>query len=168
MEEEEKKEKEKKNDDARSRRYESRRETDEDERKGVKRQPVRSTRAPTYHEENESSEEEEKKAPLKKRKTSTRAKATETKSAKDVELKFEKISPEDALLLIKDLFLSFYDKKVLKSEEAGWVKEFKRQCRSIIAVFLFCLLDISGFPLSIPQFNSLSASSSFFSQIASW
>lgn len=135
----EEKEKKKEMDDARSRRHESRREIEEDERKGIKRQPVRSTRAPTYHEEAESSEEDEKKTPSKKRKlASARSKSTDLKSnssSKENEITFERIHSEDVNMLIKDLFLSAYDKKILKAEESSYVKNLKRKCRSVVAVF---------------------------------
>lgn len=135
----EEKEKKREMDDARSRRHESRREIEEDERKGIKRQPVRSTRAPTYHEEAESSEEDEKKTPSKKRKlASARSKSTDLKansSSKENEITFERIHSEDVNMLIKDLFLSAYDKKILKAEESSYVKNLKRKCRSVVAVF---------------------------------
>lgn len=135
----EEKEKKREMDDARSRRHESRREIEEDERKGIKRQPVRSTRAPTYHEEVDSSEEDEKKTPSKKRNlVSARSKSTDLKSnssSKENEITFERIQSEDVNTLIKDLFMSAYDKRILKAEESSYVKNLKRKCRSVVAVF---------------------------------
>ena len=134
---EEEKEKKKEMEESRNRRYESRHENEEEERRGIKRQPHRNARAPTYHEEPGSSDEEEKRTVSKKRKvTLARNKSTDSKTGgvKESEIHFNPISSEQVFPTIKEAFLSIYNKKINKTEENAFIKEFKQNCRSLVAV----------------------------------
>ena len=117
----------KKEEEYRYRRHETRRGDSDDERKGVKRQPVRSTRSPTYH------EEDDVKFTVKKRRTSSqRSKAAETAPAE--ELRFEPISGQAAVERVRELLASLYLRAPSSRVEVT-VNEVKGQMKSVVAWF---------------------------------
>lgn len=120
----------KKEEEYRYRRHETRRGDSDDERKGVKRQPVRSTRSPTYHEEDD---EDDVKFTVKKRRTSSqRSKAAETAPAE--ELRFEPISGQAAVERVRELLASLYLRAPSSRVEVT-VNEVKGQMKSVVAWF---------------------------------
>lgn len=129
----------------RHRRHESRRGDSDEERKGIKRQPVRSTRSPTYHEE----EDEEVKVAAKKRRTALKSKA---ESAPE-ELRFERVAGEEAVAEVHALFGQMFlrqpgakmevhlsDVKARTKNLVAWFSSFapaQQQC----VLFFFLLLS---------------------------
>ena len=129
----------------RHRRHESRRGDSDDERKGIKRQPVRSTRSPTYHEE----EDEEVKVAAKKRRTALKSKA---ESAPE-ELRFERVAGEEAVLEVHALFGQMFlrqpgakmevhlsDVKARTKNQVAWFSSFAPAQQQYV-LFFFLLLS---------------------------
>lgn len=119
-------EKPKKEEGYRYRRHESRRGDSDDERKGIKRQPVRSTRSPTYHEE----EDEDVKVTAKKRRTLLKSK---TEGVVE-ELRFERVSGEEAVVEVRALFTQMFMRQPGAKMEVH-LSDVKARTKNLVAWF---------------------------------